>query len=133
MSEKLSKETHTKLAVNLLQLLGNLALEPVNSPEEFWNRALEHRMILCLAVIAYYKKLHLIDSENYTKNDNRCHLDTIFKFANTHKSITERIIAQALKCGFLDADKNGFVATEISVKYSYDLEIVRKEIMEKSL
>ena len=119
MEEKLSKETHTKLAVNLLQLLVNLALE--------------HRMILCLAVIAYYKKLHLIDSKIYTKNDNRCHLDTIFKFANTHKSITERIIAQALKCGFLDADKNGFVATEISVKYSYDLEIVRKEIMDKSL
>jgi len=133
MEEKLSKEAHIKVAVNLLQLLGNLALEPVNSPEEFWNRALEHRMILCLGVIAYYKKLHLIDSENYTKNDNRCHLDTIFKFANTHKSIPERIIVQALKCGFLDSDENGFVATEISMKYSRELESVRKEIIEKSL
>jgi len=124
-------KSHKSVIKDNLRLLMNLARHDVNSPEDFWNRSINHRIIGTFLMCAHFKILHEVNPKVYSEKDTHVRLEDIYTACNTHKLIVDRILDVGIRSDFIGATKNtGLYATEKTIRYGNSIHKARIKIAE---
>jgi len=130
--KKEQQETMAENMLGSLRMLMNITREPVGSPEEYWNRSMEHRIICLLILLATFKKLHKIDPDVYSKTSSFIQLKHIYKACDTHYSIVDRYISEGIKLDYIQTNEKGLCASKKTLDYGMQINAIRNKIYEET-